>query len=194
MGQAVLRWTGEKNPFSSAKWVSRIPSFPCDNLHLLAKKKMPRKSGFAVSLVVLLATEWDHVLVAEKAPSLSLLIRLCYGSELGKHFMIWFNSCLWNCFCQAAHDYQHHEENSLLSTWIPYRAISVTLEFSGSEAFPDIISLLVTRYELEEIPNPYFLMPVLSFKTTPTFEYSIRSSGYRLINCKGQFLNGSKRS
>lgn len=42
---------------------------------------MARKSGFPLSFVVLLATEEDRVLVAEKAPSLSLLIRLCYGSE-----------------------------------------------------------------------------------------------------------------
>lgn len=49
---------------------------------------MPRKSGFPLSFVALLAAEWDRVLVAEKAPSLSLLMRLCYSSELGKHFMI----------------------------------------------------------------------------------------------------------
>lgn len=116
VGQAQLRWTGEKNPFSSAEWVLHIPSFPHDNLHLPAKKKMPRKA----ESLFLLWHSWlqkDHVLVAEKAPSLSLLGRVHYSSELGKHFMIWFNSCLWNCFCQVALDYHHHKENSLLSTW-----------------------------------------------------------------------------
>lgn len=56
-----------------------------------------------------------------------------------------------------------------------YRAISVTdprLEFSESEAFADIILLLATRYELEEVQNPYFLMLALSFKTS--LQYSLR--------------------
>lgn len=106
-----LGWDGlERKPF-------HIPSFPHANLHLPTKKKMPMKSEFPVSFVVLLAAKWDRVLVAEKVPSLSLLVHVPYSSELGKHFIIWFNSCLWNCCCHLVYDYCHHKENSMLSTW-----------------------------------------------------------------------------
>lgn len=145
--------------------------FPVITYTYVQRRKWPGKMD-SLSFVVLPATEEDRVLVAEKAPSLSLLIRLCYGSELGKHFRNWFNSCLWNCFCQAAHDYQHHEEIPCLTPG--HRAISVTgprLEFSGSKAFSDIILFLATRYELEEIQNSYFLMLALSFKTL--FQHSL---------------------
>lgn len=106
VGQAWLRWAEEKTlPHSLV------------SLHLPTKKKMPMKSEFPISFVVLLAVKWDSVLVAEKVLSLSLLVHVCYSSELGKHFIIWFNNCLWNCFCQLVHDYCHHKENSMLSTW-----------------------------------------------------------------------------